>query len=509
MGKPYFDLHLHPTSKSYLSNEREEKRLSPWKMVRGYLLQIIEPILKSQANYRLLHKGHVKLVLCPIVPIEKGFSNNWLIRSLVVIFTVLNKKFLSAINSDFYSYSELFWGELEHARKHAINPKTRQEVKLLKSFEEYRDDHTTNNDRIYGVLAIEGSHALKHRTGDYTYFENLSKIKNLKDVSFLYLTLTHLNWNDICNHAYGSALSGNRVFWPHPEVRGISKAGIEIIKESYSTSNGKRILIDIKHMSAVARQQFYDLRKVEGFQEIPLLATHMGLAGYPLADLKSKFANNPSLVKGSPHYTCVSYEDIKGIGEGKNNETHFNRWSINLFDEDIIEIVNSNGLIGISMDERILGFGKKNVEYFRTDELCELTGLSPGDLEHDDPCDESYNPRSGRFGRKRKHFRYLCNNILHAVKIGGPKAWKHICLGSDFDGLINPINGCKTVAHYHKLEEQLVVTLEEMSNETPGVDYHITNLQEQVRDFMFNNGERFLSQYFTKSYLETGILTSS
>lgn len=498
-----FDLHLHPSSKSYLSDENENKRITPWDLVRGFLLQLFEPILKSQANFTQLHKGNVKLAVYPIVPMEKGFSNNWLIRSFVVAFTVLDKSFLTEINFEVYSYSDLFWKELAHVKKNLKNKETGQEVKLLYSIEDFDD---TNQNLINGILSIEGSHALKHRNGDYMYFENLAKIKNRKDVSFLYLTLTHLTWNDLCNHAFGSKISKSRIFWPHPDVKGISTAGLEIIKECYSTTNGKRILIDIKHMSAVARKQFFKFRKENGFSDIPILATHMGLTGFALKELKSKFVDQPNKLVDHPDYVCTGYIDIKGIGEGKKDETHFNPWSINLYDEEIIEIIDSDGLIGISLDERILGFGKKNEEFFRTDELCELAGIAPDELDHGEPCDESDEPRSGRFGRRRKHLRYLCNNLLHAARVGGPKAWEHICLGSDFDGLINAINNCKTVEDYPQLEGELVEMLGVMSQELPEADFHITDLKAHVRGFMFENGKRFLEKYFTKTYLETGVV---
>ena len=52
-------------------------------------------------------------------------------------------------------------------------------------------------------------------------------------------------------------------------------------------------------------------------------------------------------------FTKVSYKKPKGHVEG----TLFNPISINLYNEDIKEIIQSNGLMGLILDERILGAG--------------------------------------------------------------------------------------------------------------------------------------------------------
>ena len=49
---------------------------------------------------------------------------------------------------------------------------------------------------------------------------------------------------------------------------------------------------------------------------------------------------------------------FSGIQPKLASKTVFNPWTINLFDEDILEIVESSGMIGIIMDERVLGYGK-------------------------------------------------------------------------------------------------------------------------------------------------------
>ena len=185
----YFDLHTHPASKSFLTDERESKRKGPWKKIRGGLLQPLAPFLKSQSNFTQLHEGGVKISVFSIVPVEKGFSNYWLIRDIAGIFLVLDKSFIRDINYQVYTYADLFWNELSHIKKNLSY--RRRKVKLLKSIEGFDQNRAV----IHGLISIEGSHALKGKQGsDAEYLENLNKVKNARDFSALYMTMTHLTW---------------------------------------------------------------------------------------------------------------------------------------------------------------------------------------------------------------------------------------------------------------------------------------------------------------------------
>src|SRR5204863_8678457 len=64
----------------------------------------------------------------------------------------------------------------------------------------------------------------------------------------------------------------------YPKGSGITKWGKEFIREAMSSENGKRVLIDVKHMSLRSRKEFYDMRKIE-FPDAPIIASHVGIAG--------------------------------------------------------------------------------------------------------------------------------------------------------------------------------------------------------------------------------------
>jgi hypothetical protein len=513
-----FDLHCHPTTKSFLSDAEERRRISPWKMVRGHILQVIAPILKSQSNFTQLHKGKVKLAVYALVPIEKGFSTFWLLEDILSFFSVLDKKFIRDINYEVFTYNKLFCDEYEHLTERLIDRDKNRYVKVLRSIEDLGDDPNT----IYGIIAIEGGHAMRgHQGSVQEYMTNLDYVKTHPDFSPLYLTLTHLTINQLCNHAYGAKITKSRVMKPDLSYTGICELGYKMIDKAYDVSgDSKRILLDLKHMSALARRDFYQYRKDQGYSDIPLLGTHMGVTGFAFEDIKSYIDGFGPDDRGQG-YTVVKYKEVKGIGKDRRDKTDFNPWSINLYDEDIREIIASDGLIGVSLDQRILGFGRNTEEFFNPDEYKKLmAGIDIDDMYlgeihvpdadpkvivmDDDLEEEDAYEEVDVKGRKRRHLRYLCNNIMHIIKEGGPDAWKHICIGSDFDGLINAVNNCKTCADFPELEEDLVACIAEMAEEDPNTNYFIEDLEQQIRGFMYDNAIRFLNKYYTEEYLKTG-----
>jgi microsomal dipeptidase-like Zn-dependent dipeptidase len=170
----------------------------------------------------------------------------------------------------------------------------------------------------------------------------------------LYLTLVHMTQYPLTNHCYGMKLiKGNDEF--KPSGFGLRTLGKQIIDLAYRNRSGEhQIYIDIKHMSLVARRQFYAYRKEKGYDKIPILATHMGLTGISWSNMAIAKLFNQRVIR-KDGFIEVSYDRPPGIGSGRKGKTHFNPWSINLYDEEIIEIIESDGLIGISMDQRILG----------------------------------------------------------------------------------------------------------------------------------------------------------
>jgi microsomal dipeptidase-like Zn-dependent dipeptidase len=232
--------------------------------------------------------------------------------------------------------------------------------------------------------------------------------------------------------------------------------------------------------------------------------------------------------------------------------TKFYPRSINLYDEEIAEILNSNGLIGLNFDEKILGVKQigqaQPVEYFSKDD-CSCSDFIVSRIGYDGLQEPAERPstfetrmdslkemliiylnelydhpeqyRAAEIRRRLNEIRedymrllteivqeerpelifnnatkHLCNNILHIVEVGGQRAWKHICMGSDFDGMINPLNACRNTQKYDNLSSALKEWLPKMAAHNPTTNYYITDIDKQVNAIMSGNAYRFLQDNF-------------
>lgn len=486
---PYFDFHFHPSLKSFLSDERPGSRDDCWVVYNNAV-----NIIRSQGSLQQSWDGRVRLGVAALYVLERPFTSSFLIEHIAPILTPLDNDMLRLPQET--DNLERFRTEINHLRasaeKYAGQGKRMQ---IIRSIDEY------DPEKINLVLAIEGSHC-------FDLFNSLlqNNLRKLKESGerFLYLNLTHLARFPTCSHAYGIKLiRGHDQF--RPIGKGITALGKEIIDIAYDRNIGNhRILIDIKHMSLESRKQFYAYRKEKGYEDIPIVASHMGCTGI---SMKPEVIRQ-YMEKQVPGFDTVEvrYKKPRGIGGPFRIKTEFNPWSINLYNEEIPIILNSGGLIGVNLDKRILGAKRVDGEFFSHEEFSEAFGLpvarSLDAAAAEDRFWEESRKESDPDERDNavRHLRHLCNQILHIVEIGGAKAWKQMCIGTDFDGLIDPVNICLNHHELPSLEESLASMLQQMIREAkrakPGLDYQEGNIQARVRDIMFNNGVRFLQKHF-------------
>jgi microsomal dipeptidase-like Zn-dependent dipeptidase len=396
--------------------------------------------------------------------------------------------------------------------------------KLMNKIEDY------DSNKLNLILCIEGGHnLLTSATGNNLRNDVISNLRALKSSGhrYLFMGLTHVECNPLCTQAYAIQFLHHKDFMP--VGHGITQLGIDVITEALRRPN--RILIDIKHMSLESRKKYYDiLRRDYRSQNIPILISHGGVTGV-------SWENKPVVCwKKSDECIKVRYFRPKGL-----MKTRFNPWSINLYDEEIQIIVESDGLIGLNLDERILGAKQKRqgkrIEYFSPEEFnrhnfkkqllrC-IFAWEPFEIL----TDEDRNTREietrlieylqniimdhthihdfdGMLAEierlynllpahiiSEKGVKHLCNNILHIIKIAGDEGWKHISIGSDFDGLINAVDFCKNATQYNNLAFELVRLLPIMAATISGFP-PITNIQQKVSDIMSGNAFSFLQRYF-------------
>ncbi|MBK7308509.1 MAG: hypothetical protein IPI88_16900 [Chitinophagaceae bacterium] len=73
--------------------------------------------------------------------------------------------------------------------------------------------------------------------------------------------------------------------------------------------------------------------------------------------------------------------------------------------------------------------------------------------------------------------------------IGINKAAKQICIGTDFDGLINAIDCCKNANGLQQLKEDMRQDLADLLNSN---GFHTLNVDALLEDIFYNNGKNFM-----------------
>ena len=474
-----FDFHCHPSFKTFLGSRQQVKRANCWTTLD---FRVGLGILDSQSSLSQIESGKGRLMVCVLYGLENAFARSGLIKLAAGLSKHVKKRFLLEIQRGEWGYNQLMMGDWGHLM---LSKDVSSGFKLLETIDEF--DEQSN--QIQVILAAEGGHNFYdsdqlpgHLQG---VLENLRFHKLPGGPRLLYVTLTHLEQSAFCTHAYGMKLIKNPVF--NPTGWGLRPLGRSFIEEALSTQNGKRILIDIKHMSWQSRKEFYALRNLD-FSDAPIVATHMGVTGVSVMDKPVKKVKT----RISDRCVQVSYHRVVGA-----IDTYFNPWSINLYDEDIEEIMLSGGLIGLSLDQRILGYGNVSKENFSLEEFVESEFQHQKKPRYHSYVDYSELPEKAFRDYK---LRYFCNNWLHVVKVGqqviGDDAWDHICIGSDFDGLIDPVDDFKSAADFSNMFVRLVEVMPAVA-QALNINLDPQDVQPRVRGLLMDNAVVFLKEHYT------------
>jgi microsomal dipeptidase-like Zn-dependent dipeptidase len=232
--------------------------------------------------------------------------------------------------------------------------------------------------------------------------------------------------------------------------------GWKVIKSLLDNTNGKRIYIDIKHMSYKSRIEYYRYLKTNysseyAARELPLIISHGACNG-----LSSK--ENP-----------VYHPGLEATAKNMYAA------DINFYDVELIELAKSGGIIGLQLDERRIG--SKSF----------IKSLKKGDSTNE-----------------KRHYgsKLLWNNIQHIVQLldaHGLFAWDCIALGSDNDGIIDPINYFWTSEDF----DDLVQYIERHAYNfltNPETKFNVSanaiSAAEAVHRVFYGNSFEFFRKYF-------------
>jgi microsomal dipeptidase-like Zn-dependent dipeptidase len=505
---PFFDFHCHPGLKPQFS--KPATKPSPWDYIdaklavtKGWSIRInglFNEVLNSQSNLTQLFQNDVRMIGIILHAVEKKIGAVLADKSIVNKGKVnlIDKNRLHYLASGVHAF-ELIKEELEWLKTSA-SPIPGAQFKIVNKASDFDE---TDNNTVFGIIIVEGLHCFfddpDALDAKEIFTQNFNAFTDANTV--VSVNICHMQQNQFCNHAYGIQLFNPAFFYPTGQ--GITAWGKEVI---HLMSN-KKILADIKHMSLKARIDLYLMLKVEDtvpkFIQ-PIICTHAGTTGLRMID-RVKYIEKVPVNKG------LVYEVVYLKPRSRfYDDVYHNCSSINLYDEDIENIFLSEGIIGLSFDQRILGFGDDSgltnvivphdVEYISHLEAGFFFGPTPENLnvwpddtnvwasEDFDGLDKSVYPDL--------HRKFLINNIIHILwvasqhsLIGVHKAAKQICLGTDFDGLINAIDCCKDANGLQQLKDDMREELAEVLNSN---GFHALNVDVLLDDIFYNNGKHFM-----------------
>lgn len=420
----YFaDIHLHPTLKS--SNWTKKDGLkNPWedfthivpKTAAGRFAIKNTPSLAkyTQSNFYKLVEGKVRIAFISLYPFERGFMNMRNVPRLITSEKALIE--MTAISSGMgfeattniknkVDYFKELQKEYDYVKKHqGKSPCGKYSYKIVNNYSELKASLAKKNELAI-VLTAEGCHSLfdapmlsdimDKRAKKQGLVDNILQLKKWEHPP-LFVNLMHHFYNQLGGHARSlEGIVTSLLTQKKGLETGLEGLGLKALKELLSNRNGKRILIDTKHMSLKARKEYYRWIRSHNYisknDNIPVICSHGGVNGFK----------------------TMSGSKIKADNNLKKSKSYFFNWGINLSDEELGIIHESDGLMGLIIDKGKLGGGA----------FAKLA-----DREED------------KLKLKEMYMKLIWDNMFQAVRsIGSKSAWDMFSLGTDFDGAINAV----------------------------------------------------------------------
>lgn len=471
------DIHCHPNLKSFNSGH-PNPRHNIWDKIHhnidSKLAKQVSEISthvskESQCNLDAMSAGNVRVFQISLYPTERSFLHlrnvpKFLIgkRRINVMHEVITGYHLESIKyqQKNYDYFKDLVREYEYVKnQQGKSPDGNNEFILVNNYKELETALKKKNTLI-GILTIEGAHSLgtgapdTHTIPKDTLKEqltqNIQTIKNWEHPPFM-MNLSHHFWNHLAGQAASFKVPvKNLVNQNKGKNKGITELGWHVIRELLSKNNGKRILIDTKHMSVASRKEYYafihNYNHLNPNDKIPVVSSHAFANGYKTLDSSIKENDIMSKVKNGRLY----------------------KWSINISDEEAKIIHYSEGLIGLMLDKGNLG---------GTETIAEILKIT--DTE-----------------KQREEFvKLFWDNIFQLVKAVGKKSgWDVPALGTDFDGSINHIDLYPNAAELQTLQKDMINYLETKDYQSD-LWYGYTP-KELVEKIMHGNALAFYKKFF-------------
>lgn len=497
MAACYSDLHCHSTLFSF--NHTVE---TAWDEEH-------ELFFHSQGDFAKLGRGNVRLVFLSLYPIEQGFvtvkplnlrTGNISSYLAGIVFNMPGERAEEIQDYDHDYFEDLvkeiefiaatgdpvvYWNRKNPVKKPLFRYRMVRDYEDLKGYlglDENCDPAGDGSENIAVVLCIEGAHSLGIGQRNTLYKEedllaeklaaNIGRLKRLGPPGRegewcpFYITLSHHFWNQLGGHCVSLPGLIRKVLDQDQGLyKGITPLGQKVVEDLLGTEGGqKRILIDINHMSPRMRRWYYRYLASRG-DAIPIIASHTGVNG------KKTLAE--ARIKGSPG----SHHDLADrlYAESK----YFNPWDLLLSDEEVMIIHRSGGIIGLNLDRRII-MGKEKLD--RIKQLAKSVSVK------DQPA---------------LWIAPLVDQVLHIATVilestGDPSViWDNIAIGSDYSGMITPLDAFRDATKFPDLDEALFNALKQRATtEAVLTGKNEENLRDITDRILWKNNLQFLKKHF-------------
>jgi len=483
MSNSYIDLHCHPALKPYgksfkydppkQNNINSGRRNSIWHYSPpNFLERKVNKILTltkfTQTDLTALAKANCNAVVISLYPFEKHFLNDKMLGFkfvpdlLVNLAAGVSQKRIDNLrnhNSYFQDLNDEYAYYLQLDNFAQVIRGVTFTYRLVSNYSEILEhiNTSTSTRKIISLVpTIEGGHAFE--TGldkdedtaiEADVLNNIDSVKNWEHKPF-FITFAHHFYNELCGHARSISIGAIKKNQDRGLNTDITDLGLKVIDKLLDNTENKRIHIDIKHMSSASRKTYYNLLDTTyAAEDIPVIVSHGAANG-------RRSLEEP------------------GMSDSTQSQ-YFREDDINIYDSEIVRIAKSKGVFGLQLDERRIA----SVKAIRSSRI--------------------YWPSNKRLYVNKSDL--IWRQIRHVAELldrNGLFCWETMAIGSDFDGIVNPIKGLWTAENIKDIKPYLIEKAEDYLKK------HKTNLQPQnqisaneiIDRLLFINANSFLKRYF-------------
>ena len=442
METHYVDIHCHPSLKPFSKsfkyhptkqNAQDPNRknsiwhYSPPNFAEKFVNRIVTLTKFTQTDLTALAKSGTKVVVVALYPFEKHFFGKEVIGIkgvtdvLVNLAASISQSRMDSIRNSNDYFTDLMDEYQYYKQLHNQVVKIDNIIytyRLVRKFEDIENNlkqETASKKIINIILTIEGGHSFntgidmnKDMASPVEVLGNILSIKNWEHRP-MFLTLAHHFYNELCGHARSISIGAIKKNQNRGLNTGFTELGFKAVELLLDNLNGNRIPIDVKHLSTASREAYYHLLDTKYASEnIPIIASHGACNG---------------------KYSIKEWDKT----DFPEHKDWFCNIDINFYDQELVRIARSNGIFGIQLDERRIGSEKA---------IQESKMLFPNKRKQ-------LNKKALLVWRQVQHIA----EVLDKQKLF---CWGIQSIGSDFDGIVDPINGLWTAENMKDLADELL-----------------------------------------------------